>query len=126
MKNFANLFLPALVLCACSVFDDDPAQRDLGTADSVPHDMIVLGDKLADPYSVGNIAEALSVLYPTRAGRVDIKPTDIYVRFLPKTEEDYNRLVELGLFLIDHPIDYEIVKEGDYYHDPSLDEDSIT
>ena len=126
MKNFVKLLLPALALCACSVFDDDPAQGDLGAADSLPHDMIVLGEKLEDPYSVDNIAEALSVLYPTRAGRVDIKPTDIYVRFLPESEADYNKLVSLGLLLIDHPIDYEIVREGDYYHDPSLDEDSIT
>ena len=126
MKNFVKLLLPALALCACSVFDDDPAQGDLGAADSLPHDMIVLGEKLEDPYSVDNISEALSVLYPTRAGRVDIKPTDIYVRFLPESEADYNRLVSLGLLLIDHPIDYEIVREGDYYHDPSLAEDSIT
>lgn len=126
MKNFFAFFLPALALCSCSWFDDSQEKGAFGTADSVPHDMIVLGDKLEDPYSVGNVMEAVSLLYPTRAGRVDIKPTDIYVRFLPKDEAEYNRLVSMGLLLIDHPIDYEIVREGDYYHDPSLDEDSIT
>ena len=126
MKSFIKLFLPALALCSCSWFDDSPEKGASGPADSVPHDMIVLGDKLEDPYSVDNVIEAVSVLYPTRAGRIDIKPTDLYVRFLPRTEDEYNRLVSLGLLLIDHPIDYEVVREGDYYHDPSLDEDRIT
>ncbi len=126
MKSFIKLFLPALALCSCSWFDDSPEKGASGPADSVPHDMIVLGDKLEDPYSVDNVIEAVSVLYPTRAGRIDIRPTDLYVRFLPHTEDEYNRLESLGLLLIDHPIDYEVVREGDYYHDPSLDEDSIT
>jgi len=126
MKNFLKLFMPALALCSCSLFDDSPEKGAFGTADTVPHDMIVLGNQLEDPYSVDNVIEAVSVLYPTRAGRVDIKPTDLYVRFLPRTEDEYDRLVALGLQLIDHPLDFEIVREGDYYHDPSLDEDAIT
>ena len=126
MKNFMKIFFPAAALCACSVVDDGEAPGAFGSAGSVPHDMIVLGEKLEDPYSVTNVIEAVSALYPTKAGRVDIKPTDIYVRFLPRDEDEYNRLVSLGLLLIDHPLDYEIVREGDYYHDPSLDEDSIT
>ena len=126
MKNFLNLFLPAMALCSCSLFGDGPEEGAFGTAGTVPHDMIVLGERLEDPYSVDNIIEAVSVLYPTRAGRVDIQPTDIYVRFLPRTEEEYDLLLSKGLLLIDHPIDFEIVREGDYYHDPSLAEDSIT
>ena len=126
MKNFLKLFLPALALCSCSLFDDSPEKGAFGTADNVPHDMIVLGEQLEDPYSVENVIEAVSILYPTRAGRVDIKPTDLYVRFLPRTETEYDRLVSMGLQLVDHPVDYEIVREGDYYHDPSLPEDSIT
>ena len=120
------VILPALALCSCSWFDDSLEKGAFGTADSVPHDMIVFGDKLEDPYSVDNVIEALSSLYPTKAGRVDIKPTDIYVRFLPEDEEEYDRLVSLGILLIDHPIDYQVVREGDYYHDPSLEEDRIT
>ncbi len=126
MRNFLPIILPALALCSCSWFDDSEEKGAFGPADSVPHDMIVLGDKLEDPYSVDNVIEAVSCLYPTKAGRVDIKPTDIYVRFLPKDEEEYDRLVSLGILLIDHPIDYQVVREGDYYHDPSLEEDRIT
>ena len=127
MKSFfLNLLLPALALCACSVVDDGPAHGGFGAADDLPHDMIVLGDKLDDPYSVDNVAAAVSALYPSKAGRVDLKPTDLYVRFLPRTEAEYKRLSSLGIILTDHPLDYEILREGDYYHDPSLGEDAIT
>lgn len=126
MKNFLYLLLSAAALGACSVVDDGVAPPGSGTRDSVPHDMIVLGDRLDDPYSVSNVEAALLSLYPTKAGRVDLKPTDVYVRFLPKNEAEYNRLVSEGIHLTDHPLDYEIVREGDYYHDPGLDEDAIT
>lgn len=94
--------------------------------DEISHDMIVLGDKLDDPYSVSNIKAALAKAYPTKAGRVSVVATDLYVRFLPESEKDYDRLVALGLNLMDHPLDYEIVRDGDYYHDPELDESAIT
>ena len=32
----------------------------------------------------------------------------------------------MGLTLLDHPVDFEIVREGDYYHDPEVDKDAIT
>ena len=47
MKTLLKLFLPA-ALCACSVPEDGPAPGGSGV-DAVPHDMIVLGDKLDDP-----------------------------------------------------------------------------
>ena len=125
MKTSLQFLMPILALCACSVFDDGDAPGG-SAAENVPHDMIVLGDRLEDPYSVSNVEAALVSLYPSKAGRVDLKPTDIYVRFLPRTEAEYDRLVSAGIHLTDHPLDYEIVREGDYYHDPSLDEDAIT
>lgn len=97
--------------------------QDLKT---LSHDMIVLGDKLEDPYSISNVKKALSALYPTKAGSVQLSPTDIYVRFLPKNDAQYEALERAGIRLLDHPLDYQIVKEGDYYHDPAVDEESIT
>ena len=82
---------------------------------ALSHGMIELGEKLEDPYTVENMQEAVARLYPTRAGSVSIKATDLYVRFLPKTEEEYALLLSKGLKLTDHPVDYRIVKEGDYY-----------
>ena len=31
-----------------------------------------------------------------------------------------------GFELLDHPMDYEIVREGDWYHDPGVPEGEIT
>lgn len=90
------------------------------------HEMIVLGDKLEDPYSLDNMTKALAELYPTKADRLPLEHTDLYVRFLPANEEQYEILEETGIVLIDHPVDYQIVKDGDYYHDPSLEEGTIT
>ena len=126
MKN-ASLFVWCIGVClaiSCSPLDDDGPSP--GNEMEVFHDMIVLGEQLDDPYSLENVEAALEELYPTKAGRVVLSATDIYVRFLPRTESEYNRLVDMGLNLLDHPMDYEIVKEGDYYHDPSLDDDDIT
>lgn len=99
---------------------------DVSTAETVAHDSIVLGKKLEDPYSVANMTKALQALYPTKADRIDITPTDKYVRFLPETDEEYERLVTMGLDLIDHPLDYQIVRDGDYYHDPTIDSTKVT
>lgn len=88
--------------------------------------MIVLGNKMEDPYSVSNVTKALNNLYPTKAGRVDVTPTDVYVRFLPKSEEEYQKLVAAGYEIMDHPLDYKIVRDGDYYHDPEVSDEEIT
>lgn len=125
LMTFALLCLGAMA-ASCSKSDLQMEQEDQSTAETVGHEMIVLGRQLEDPYSVKNITKALQSLNPTRADRVDVTPTNKYVRFLPKTDEEYTRLLDLGLDLIDHPLDYQVLKDGDYYHDPEIDEDSIT
>lgn len=89
------------------------------------HDRIILGDQLENPYSVENMKSAFAALYPTKAG-TELNFTDYYVRFLPSNSEQLDRLREMGLSLVDHPVDYEVVRDGDWYMDPSLDEDQIT
>jgi len=93
---------------------------------TLSHGMIELGEKLEDPYTVENMQKALSKVYPTKAERIDIHPTDIYVRFLPANDAELAALEESGLYLMDHPMDYRILREGDYYQDPSLADDAIT
>ena len=93
---------------------------------ALSHGMIELGEKLEDPYSVENMREALATLYPTRAGEIPVSTTDLYVRFLPANEEQYARLLAMDLQLTDHPVDYRIVREGDWYHDPEVAEEAIT
>ena len=120
------MLLPLMLLTGCheeAVPVPDGRRVDVS---ALSHGMIELGEKLEDPYTVENMQEAVARLYPTRAGAVSIKATDLYVRFLPKNEEEYALLLSKGLKMTDHPVDYRIVKEGDYYHDPGLSENAIT
>lgn len=93
---------------------------------AVAHEEIVLGEQLEDPYSVENITKAIANLYGTRAGRYEVTASDLYVRFLPANEEEFEALRRMGVELIDHPFDYRIVVDGDYYHDPDIPEGEIT
>lgn len=93
---------------------------------TIPHGKIVLGDRLENPYTTENITKALHSLYPTKADRVDVKATNLYVRFLPATEDEFETLSHLCQNLTDHPLDYDIAVEGDWYHDPSVPENHLT
>lgn len=126
MRTLFKLLAFILVIAAGCSKGADILQEDESTGDALSHEMIVLGKKLDDPYSVKNVTKALNNLYPTKADRVDVTPTDVYVRFLPKTDEEYSRLTACGFELMDHPLDYQIVKDGDYYHDPDVDDEEIT
>ena len=88
--------------------------------------MIVLGARLEDPFTVENMNKALAALYPTKADRVALPATHLYVRFLPADERQFATLEDLGVEMMDHPMDYEIVREGDWYHDPEIEPGRIT
>ena len=125
VHDYLPLLLGFFVFLSCDKEGETGASADEGESE-VFHDEIVLGEKLEDPYSLSNVKSALAILYPTRAGRIDVQETHIYARFLPADEDQYRRLADLGLELSDHPFDYRIVREGDFYHDPSLPEEQIT
>ena len=127
MKSLIRLIVPVLLLSSCVGRDllSDAAQQD-AEGRPVEHEMIVLGAQLEDPYSVENMTKALAAVYPTKADRVVLPATNWYVRFLPEDEDQYETLERMGLTLLDHPVDYEIVREGDWYHDPSVGQDQIT
>ena len=99
---------------------------DYSYGKDLTHDMIVLGDRLENPYKTDNMQKALCSLYPTKADRVDLKTTDLYVRFLPADDREYDMLEDMGVHLVDHPLDYDIVVEGDWYHDPGVPEEEMT
>lgn len=129
MKTSRRLLICLLALAAgpsCDRQDTDEYLTDGSSYETVSHDRIILGEKLDDPYSVTNITKAVESLYPTKAGQVTVTETDLYVRFLPETDGQYADLVRTGLELVDHPLDYRIVQDGDWYHDPGLDDDRIT
>lgn len=85
MKWFFKMMLPALVLVSCSKEGGSPVEvSPVSTKENVEvvaHDVIELGRKLENPYSVTNVGKALAALYPTR-GEVSVPVTDYYVRFL--------------------------------------------
>ena len=117
----------ALVVMSCSGNGMDPTDGvDYQYGRNLSHEKIVLGARLENPYKTANITKALNELYPTKADRVDVRTTDLYVRFLPKNEDQLALLKKNGVRLTDHPLDYEIVKEGDWYHDPEVPDDMMT
>ena len=125
-KLFLIPFLLPLLL-ACEQEDmvpEEPSARY--PEDRLYHELIELGEKLDDPYTVANMQEAFTKVYPTKAGRVNLSATDYYVRFLPRDDDELSSLKEAGLYLMDHPMDYSILREGDYYRDPDVEEEEIT
>lgn len=127
MKRFLLFFGAAVTFLSCERVDLGTGDSSAGRyGDDLSHDAIVLGRQLDDPYRTENVTRALAALYPTKADRVNVETTDYYVRFLPANQEEFDFLKSLGIELLDHPVDYEIVKEGDWYHDPSVEEENIT
>ena len=106
MKNLFTFCLPLLLCCACIGQGALEKEGPGGVPEpEVAHGMIVLGDQLEDPYSVENMSKALAALYPTKADRVVLPATDLYVRFLPADDLQLRLLRELGIELTDHPVD---------------------
>lgn len=125
-KRFLIPFLlPFLWACSQSL-EPEPQTLFRNPEGELYHDMIQLGEKLDDPYTVANMQDALTKVYPTKAGRTQLSATDYYVRFLPRDDAQLDRLKEEGLYLMDHPMDYSILREGDYYQDPDVQEGEIT
>ena len=117
----------ALLLLSCSK-DDAYYGRDLNYdyGRDITHGEIVLGGRLDNPYKTENMARALKSVYPTKADRVELTSTDLYVRFLPSGKEQYDMLADMGIHLQDHPMDYAILVDGDWYHDPNIPEGELT
>ena len=128
MRPGFYIFVPLLLLVACGreAVPDADGLLSRAPEGEVYHGMIELGDKLEDPYAVENMRIALNKVYPAKSGRIDIVPTDLYVRFLPSGDAQLKQLQELDVYLMDHPMDYQILREGDYYQDPELSRDAIT
>ena len=127
MKGKVKLMLAILMAVSCSrIGTDDERDTDLHYGRNLSHEKIVLGDRLENPYKTENITKALESLYPTKADRIEVSTTDLYVRFLPADEEEFDLLADMGLHLVDHPLDFEIVQEGDWYHDPEVEDDKVT
>ena len=125
MKRILFFLMAAVVTASCDSGALSLELPDPAVGDDM-HGMIVLGDKLQDPYTVENMTKALAEVYPTKADRIVVSATDLYVRFLPSDATEYDLLESMGVQMVDHPVDYEIIQEGDYYHDPGIEDGRIT
>lgn len=131
---FIALFLLAIFSCSESILtkpdvlhQDTPQTKSTLPTPYYTPQPIILGAKLTNPYSVKIMQDAADALVQPGYPVLQIAPTDLYVRFLPKDSADLNILYNIEqLELFDYPLDYEILEEGDYYHDPSLPENSPT
>lgn len=127
MRGEICLVMAAVFVLSCGkeglTFEgvDQPGDRA-----QLSHEMIVLGERLENPYKTSNMSKALQALYPSKADVAQVSPTDLYVKFLPKNQEEVELLYDLELNLIDHPLDYSILVEGDWYHDPEVPDGEIT
>lgn len=127
MKGIFLVLSICFLFCSCEKNSLQPSIHYDVEGNVISHDMIVLGSQLSDPYSMENMTKAIESLYPTKAERVELEPTDIYIRYKPSNEDEFQELLDrFGTRILDHPVDYKIVKEGDYYHDPSVPEDEFT
>jgi hypothetical protein len=124
-------FTIAIISCSKEDFKDFfKNEKNSSSTNYIQKDgMIVLGNRINDPYEITNIRQAYSNLKAADSDVLDenIEPNKLYLRFLPKNEEEWQVLKkDSNLVLFDFPLDYEIEIYGTYYHDPNLPDSSIT
>lgn len=124
------LFL-TMVGCSMDPMDDTIVETpqtkggtDAGTDDPSllqSNSQMEFGEPLPDTHSVSAMREAYRQLYPNggaQYGPNAIKTTHLYVRFLPKSDEEYESIMHYGLS--DIPLHLKITKNGSSYHDADI------
>lgn len=132
---FGLVIVTGLILSSCDKEElqpeiQEPTQNETLDEDFNQKDgMVVLGEKINDPFAIHNMQKANSNL---KSGGTDIpeeniEPNKVYLRFLPKNEDEWQILkADSNIVLYDYPLDYEIEVYGTYYHDPEIPDSSIT
>ncbi len=133
MKRISIIFAAlALTLASCEKDDlldlkQSTRQTDkTESIDEIHEGEIQLGDKYESPLLLKNMQRAADTLSKRSGLRsaVILKPTHLYVRFLPKDSAEYEQIVaDTILDVTPYPLDYELT-EGTDYHDKSLPYDS--
>lgn len=133
LLSFA-LFL-VMIGCSTDTLDENimetltRSEADFNGSKTIASDTgrIVLGAVEPDVYTVEAMRAAYNQLYPNggaQYGPDAIRTTHLYVRFLPKNDEEYQSIIRYDLS--DIPLNVEITRGGSYYHDPSIPEDQYT
>lgn len=121
MKQIFTWMVAVAVCTSCTRENIGDVPRDKSPSETGN----LLGKKLENPYSLGNMRRALANLGPaTRSGlgEADIQATHYYVKFMPETEEELDLLKQdTTVILYEYPLDYELGEgfEGNY-HDPAV------
>lgn len=140
MKKFYGIaiaIMTLLVLTSCENTSDGPITPDedfmAATTSFEEEDLGIetqLGKKLENPYTLAVMRKAYSKLMetPTEYDHSildisDIRPTDRYVKFFVKSDDEMERLEEDSLYLSQVPLDYEVLVEGDYFGLDKVDQE---
>ena len=106
------------------LIDSMPAVNSDGDSTEVA---TIIGAQHVNPYLIPNMQQAYANLGITN---VNVTVTNLYVRFLPNSPEQFSILDSTldaqGLELYDAPMDYDILQEGDYYQDPFSAMEDVT
>ncbi len=118
---YTSAFLSVTMISSCNK-DNESFSNENNTSVSQTEGVIRIIEELENPYSVNNMRKAYASLQQEgllKAG-INIKPTHLYVRFLPKdSAENEILLTDTSLTLFPYPLDCKLT-EGDMFIDPTL------
>ncbi|MEO1628668.1 MAG: hypothetical protein AAFV25_26205, partial [Bacteroidota bacterium] len=84
----------------------------------------LLGAKRNNPYTVTNMTEAWNHLYPDDQ-YASLPATHKYLKFTPADVDQLVAIIENDLDHFDYPVEYELIREGDYYLSPGKTLDDL-
>jgi len=73
----------------------------------------ILGAQRTNPFTTARMADAYRSLYGTSI--LEMPVTDLYIKFTPNTDEHMAELAHSDLFLLDFPLEYEVIEMGCRY-----------
>ena len=123
--NLSGKLAALVTSCATHpIIDSMPAVNTDGDSTD---EATILGVQRSNPYTVANMVQAYNNLGLTN---VTVTANNQYVRFLPSSVAQLSVLDSVldsqNLEMFDAPMDYDIVKEGNYYQDPSIPDTMVT
>lgn len=127
------LALIGIMIYSCQKDDEILLSNEENTNQTQTQGMMKLGKKLENPYSVENMQRALNNLKKsnvnakTTTSRLNVETTHLYVKFIPKNEDELSILKrDSTLVIYDYPLDYEIEENGYFYRDVEVPEGQPT
>ncbi|WP_144960600.1 hypothetical protein [Gillisia sp. Hel_I_86] len=125
--RFLLVTLVGILIYSCQKEDDFYLESQGDRNEPDISNSRVLGKKLENPYSVTNMKKAYDNLKNKSKNannfNLDIKATHLYIKFIPKSEEELSILkMDSTLILYTYPLDYEIIEGSGYYRDPNVPE----